>query len=594
MAGIQISQHTLKQVLNIEGQLSLVNNVAYFGDFRNYLTLTMNHEYALWNVTFKCAFPFFSCEIECLEQNSNQLFVFDESCGSIDDCSVDDDCNIINSISSIDKHTIKDINTVIDIIAQFTRKYESECDGINMVFDIGYPTHGESFIVNGEYKSAICCRGAKSCAYSSTIFSNSGNIFCTGDFSCGESENVWTGNYIEQGTILNNSNSVAIYCMGYFSCYASDLSSSDEIICGAYLSCYRAEITGAESLYCTDSACSKGIITQVKNVHIFGPQTDMTFFSNGVDMDIYFNGKNSGTDVTLTCSEGDICNIECGNNACNHTETVLTCNGKCFVKCHPDNSSNCVNIALSTSPTISPSPAPTMNPTVPPTNSPSMYPTISPTQTPSLTPTLIPTFSPTINSALTREDVAKWFNWVLWSIIVVICIIAIGGYADSQKCRKNELFQWNSIVLFGFYLIDFCSDIFLSMELFLLMMDANNEYDEFKDIFTVLFISSIVFIFVPVVTTLVQLHTEISKWLVDPILSQTEAQLWILSYARMLYAVAIISGSSFSAVTLLNSNLFQLNVFSMGLARFHQKIFRNKRFFSVVLLEVCFLLIHIQ
>ena len=85
---------------------------------------------------------------------------------------------------------------------------------------------------------------------------------------------------------------------------------------------------------------------------------------------------------------------------------------------------------------------------------------------------------------------------------------------------------------------------------------------------------------------MIQLHFEISKWISDPILANTEVKLWIKSKVKTLYFISIISGSSFSAIALVNSNLFQLSIFTMGLSRYHKSIFRNKRFFSVVLLEV--------
>ena len=157
----------------------------------------------------------------------------------------------------------------------------------------------------------------------------------------------------------------------------------------------------------------------------------------------------------------------------------------------------------------------------------------------------------------------------------------------SKKVRKNELFVWSSILCSGFYSIDFVSDLFFSMKLYLFMIDDNHDIDEYHLIYKILFSCAIIFIFLPLIFNLLQLHKELSKWLVDPILSRTEAPVWILSYSRLLYFVSIISGSSFSAVSLFNSNLFQMKVFGMGLSRYHRKIFANKRFFSGVLLEVC-------
>ena len=48
-----------------------------------------------------------------------------------------------------------------------------------------------------------------------------------------------------------------------------------------------------------------------------------------------------------------------------------------------------------------------------------------------------------------------------------------------------------------------------------------------------------------------------------------------------------ICGSSFSSIALFNTELFGMSLFGMGLTHFHQTKFQSKRFFSVVLLEVC-------
>ena len=120
------------------------------------------------------------------------------------------------------------------------------------------------------------------------------------------------------------------------------------------------------------------------------------------------------------------------------------------------------------------------------------------------------------------------------------------------------------------------------MRLFLLMVDYDEKLVGYETFATALFFLSITFLFVPLLANLYQLHRELSKWLVDPVIAKTDAPLWILSYSRFLYVMSVISGSSFSAVSLFNSNLFQWRIFRMGLSRYHRKRFRNKRFFSVV------------
>ena len=102
----------------------------------------------------------------------------------------------------------------------------------------------------------------------------------------------------------------------------------------------------------------------------------------------------------------------------------------------------------------------------------------------------------------------------------------------------------------------------------------------------VMFILSLSFIVIPVFGNILQLQKEISKWLSDPNLQNTDVPHWLKTNFKLLFVVTFICGSSFSAVALFNTNLFCLSLFSMGLSRYHRSVFQRKRFFSIVLLEV--------
>ena len=539
----------------------------------------MMSNYSVYNVTIICLneYQFSSdhpCTITCNETNSYQFVIIDDSCGN---CTIDSNCNLENNTKYIDNNTIAKIGDILNVVNEFEQLYDIECDGNSntsnnnsLIFDIGYPVYGETFIINSDDGASICCRGSESCAYSRTIFSNLGNIFCTGEFACGDSKSIWTGDYIET---LGQTQSVTIFCMAYASCFGSVLESADRIICGVHSACENAEIAGALALYCVYDACSRTILRQVEVAYIYDLQTEMTIYSGSVGVTtINFIGTNAGADVEFTCSEGDECFINCAENSCSKNTTLLFCYGKCFVNCNGiQDNKDCVNIGYYESPTTSPSDAPTNAPTCAPTTEPSDP----------------PTGAPTLGDALTHRDLNTWFNWVLWSILALIAFMVIVGSVDAKKVRRNELFAWTSIVSFGFYSIDFFSDFFFSMKLYLFMIDENHGIDEYQLTYTILFSCSITFIVIPLILNLFQLHKELSKWLEDPILCRTEAPAWILSFTRLLYFVSIISGSSFSAVALFNTNLFQLKVFGMGLSRYHKTAFANKRFFSVVLLEVC-------
>merc|ERR1719361_506034 len=60
---------------------------------------------------------------------------------------------------------------------------------------------------------------------------------------------------------------------------------------------------------------------------------------------------------------------------------------------------------------------------------------------------------------------------------------------------------------------------------------------------------------------------------------------WILRHSFTLYLLPFLSGSAFNAIAIVNSNAFQLDVFSMGLSKREMHKFRLQRIWSVVLLE---------
>ena len=99
------------------------------------------------------------------------------------------------------------------------------------------------------------------------------------------------------------------------------------------------------------------------------------------------------------------------------------------------------------------------------------------------------------------------------------------------------------------------------------------------------------FIIIPLIINVYQLHNQIKQWNMDESKykykrhSNNEVCVWINSKIKLIYLLTFICGSSFSMIALCNCYLFQLSVFSMGLSRRQKAVFRNKRIFSVVLME---------
>ena len=116
----------------------------------------------------------------------------------------------------------------------------------------------------------------------------------------------------------------------------------------------------------------------------------------------------------------------------------------------------------------------------------------------------------------------------------------------------------------------------------MLSLDDESDFDSY---YLGLCVLSVIFLVIPLLTNILQLHFEISKWSKDQVLSTTPVRGWIRSRVKFLYCIAVLCGSSFSAIQLCNSYLFKLSLFSMGLSRYHKNLFQTKRFASIVLLE---------
>ena len=179
VAGSKMRIDALYPVIYAETSFALANDDLYFllypyytsGQYP-YVKIYLDVDYALWNVTLNCYYGI-NLYIECANENSNQ-FIITYRCWIY---SYYTNCNIINNIAYIDNDIVQSAKETMSVIKKFETIYKSECnDNKSMVFDIGYPIYGESLIQNSDYGNAICCRGADSCAYSSTLFSNLGNI----------------------------------------------------------------------------------------------------------------------------------------------------------------------------------------------------------------------------------------------------------------------------------------------------------------------------------------------------------------------------------------------------------------------------------
>ena len=441
---------------------------------------------------------------------------------------------------------------------------------ISIRLDIGYPSQVDKYILNQNMGGYICCRGVQSCFGAAAIRASFGDVICSAVEACRDTF-IWNtddsgGSQSQQVTTTQDPKNVAdignVYCLAKDACYQSIIKSDGHVYCTTPDSCYGIIVEQASAVYCTTiDSCMDSNINHVPLIYMIDVQFGTSIFSGGVGkMTVYFRGENSGSGVNIYCGENDFCTIDCGSNS-NKTcyDTNVYCFGKCIINCDD---------TLDACPKVVESRAPTMTPTSAPTSS--------------------PTDAPATGNELTEEDIEFTMQWTMMVICSVVVVIMISGHIESRYVSNNDRYSWKAILTFLLYTTDFFLDWFFAARLLLAIGDIN---------FVLLFIFAVVFILVPLGANIVQLHNEITLWNYEamdkenifkyPRHSNQIVKTWISSRVKFIYVLSFICGSSFSTIALCNSNLFGWRVFSMGLSRRQLAVFRNKRIFSVVFLEVC-------
>ena len=499
--------------------------------------------FAMFNVTVACT-PNVESGVLKLYCNYNQLFVvLDQSCyngnWSIELYQCD---NLVNNINDVD-HEIWNLAQTVTAMTSTMEAVITKChnnDGINntvdLVYNIGHSVYFDQDVINSYQDGNICCRGAYSCGGTSILSTMNGSILCGGYKSCKDVDFLWT-----QANISH------VYCVSVQACEASAISSSGDVICGGFFACWKSVIFNAVNIFCLAyESCSNLNVRQFDKMYILGFQQDITVYSGNSEnahVEIWFYDTRTSS-ITFYCESSDACTIHCDEYSCGNL--ILYCDGLCDIQCSFDNAYACNVPVYSASPTV----------------------------------------SPTENQVLlTEEDVSNGFNWVIGCTGGLTLIILIAGYVHAFKYH-NQLFDVSIVLVAILYSNDFISDVFFVLRLSVLAFDGFEENQNRFEPFLILFILSLTFVMVPFYFNLYQLHCAISKWASDKMLKESCVSHWLALNARKLYFMAIITGSSFSAIDLSNSYLFKLNVFSMGLSDFHRSQFRTKRFYSVVLLEV--------
>ena len=367
--------------------------------------------YALLETTFECIGSGSGKPSKCVficDDDSLQLFYV----LGYNNHSEIESVNCQNNNQTIDPNdeaTIEMIDKLSQINDVVTAANDYLCENNDsQTFDIGYPFQVENDIINTIEGGYVCCRGFRSCFAASAVVSNLGNILCLASEACSETV-LWNTDDNDDVEIVNNNmdnnnntnatnsnrteettrliDTANIFCLASSSCSDSTMKSENDIFCLAPNACDNSVILDGEKVYCTKQSCQNSKITDVDSIYLFDQQSGMTIFSNGIDiMNVYLRGLNAGTDVTVYCSTGDACTIDCGTqNAC--FDLDLYCLGKCTILCDETKNISCPNIISSLSPTAAPSTAPSHSPTLPPTYAPTVPPSDAPTTAPTVQPT---------------------------------------------------------------------------------------------------------------------------------------------------------------------------------------------------------------
>ena len=162
-------------------------------------------------------------------------------------------------------------------------------------------------------------------------------------------------------------------------------------------------------------------------------------------------------------------------------------------------------------------------------------------------------------------------------VVAVWILLMVSGYAHMRHSGHDD-FKIVSVVLFGVYTWDYFSDIFFASNLL--------KETERTALTSTLFAASSLFIVVPVIKGFLDLVKAQKEWLGSPVMSDRYSKWWD-QYGTILYFLSFACGSPFSAIDVVNSNLFGTRLFGMGLMQEDLRNFNRNRLISVVLLENC-------
>eukprot|EP01083_Nonionella_stella_P268601 908140_1 len=235
---------------------------------------------------------------------------------------------------------------------------------------------------------------------------------------------------------------------------------------------------------------------------------------------------------------------------------------------HPTSSTSNAPSSNPTVSTVNPTSS-TSNPTEPshmPSHTPSRLPSSPPTKTqtnaPSRPPILVLT-EQTNPSNSELEDLLQYeqdlndlessYETIFIVFVSLFAIMGLGAWSDAKYIRSNDYLKINQILGMAIQTLDMLSDCFFAINVSI-RRNMDSKY-------SLPMIFAIIFIVLPAFVTIFQLHFQCKRW----IHLSDQVREWLSRNLKELYFLSFCTGSAFAAITLVNSYVFQLGLFDMGL-----------------------------
>ena len=162
---------------------------------------------------------------------------------------------------------------------------------------------------------------------------------------------------------------------------------------------------------------------------------------------------------------------------------------------------------------------------------------------------------------------------IVFIIMGIFLLLLIISYIIARFISINDFYSLTSLITAFLYILDTITDI-----LFVVNISKQSDYP--SSTLSPLLLAAIFFIILPVTITIFQLFLYIKKWK-----RNYEVAHWLDRNIALLYILSVITGSSFSAVLICTSSLFNLNKFSLPLDKLNINKYQIKRVYSIVLLQ---------